>query len=160
MNIKEIAIWLFVFIIGSLIVSFLISQNSFTSFKNNIQSIKPSLSQTSSENSEKVLIDFEDYQKNPNKYVGQIITVRGEYYYQPFCTSLFNSTQGNPATNCYNLRDKNDYYITIVPKIDRPFEKGKTYTFTGKIVKILYDSFCEIKKSEEDCIYHYYLVEE
>jgi hypothetical protein len=39
---KDIAIWLLVFIVGSLIVSFLIYPNSFQSFKSNIKSIIPS----------------------------------------------------------------------------------------------------------------------
>jgi len=42
MNWKEIIIWLFVFIIGSLIVTFLVSPNSFSNFKSNIKSIVPS----------------------------------------------------------------------------------------------------------------------
>lgn len=40
-TIKYILIWLFIFIIGSLIVNFLISPNSFQSFKENIKSIIP-----------------------------------------------------------------------------------------------------------------------
>jgi hypothetical protein len=39
MSIKEILIWLFIFIIGSLIVTFLINPNSFESFKENLISI-------------------------------------------------------------------------------------------------------------------------
>lgn len=39
MKLKDILVWLFVFIIGSLIVSFLISPNSFSYLKNNIGSI-------------------------------------------------------------------------------------------------------------------------
>jgi len=42
MRIKEILIWLFIFIVGSLIVTFLVSPNSFNNFKYNLKSILPS----------------------------------------------------------------------------------------------------------------------
>lgn len=47
MSFKEIAIWLVVFIVGSLIVTFLISPTSFDSFKSNIGSIIPTKSEVS-----------------------------------------------------------------------------------------------------------------
>lgn len=39
MQVKEIVIWIIVFIIGSLIVTFLVSPNSFNNFKSNIKNI-------------------------------------------------------------------------------------------------------------------------
>ena len=41
MQTKDILIWLGVFIVGSLVVSFLIAPSSFQSFKSNIKSIIP-----------------------------------------------------------------------------------------------------------------------
>jgi len=41
MRLREVFLWLIIFVIGSLIVTFLISPNSFSSFKDNIQSLKP-----------------------------------------------------------------------------------------------------------------------
>ncbi len=59
MNWKEIIIWIIVFIIGSLVVTFLVSPNSFQSFKSNIKSIIPSNSnidkQTSSKSQETIV---------------------------------------------------------------------------------------------------------
>lgn len=48
--IKEILIWLGVFIIGSLIVTFVVSPNSFNSFKNNMEDIIHTSTQGSSIN--------------------------------------------------------------------------------------------------------------
>ena len=45
---KDILIWLFVFIVGSLIVSFLIYPNTFQSFKSNIEEIEDSITTTHS----------------------------------------------------------------------------------------------------------------
>ena len=43
METKDILIWLFVFIVGSLIVSFLIYPSNFESFKNNVKELAPSI---------------------------------------------------------------------------------------------------------------------
>jgi len=70
MKAKEIIIWLIIFIVGSLIVSFLVEPNSIQSFKNNIKSIFPfseynsdsSLNtnlNTSSSNSQKDIVEEE-----------------------------------------------------------------------------------------------------
>ncbi len=45
---KEIFIWLFLFIVGSLIVSFLVSPGSFDSFVDNIQSVVPAFDSSGS----------------------------------------------------------------------------------------------------------------
>lgn len=42
MEVKDILIWLAVFVVGSLIVTFLVNPNSFSNFKSNVKSIMPS----------------------------------------------------------------------------------------------------------------------
>jgi len=82
MEVKDIFIWLGIFIVGSLIVTFLISPNSFQSFKSNMKSIIPENENAEILNSNE--INF-DNTTNPNSQ-GKVVS----YSEESKCKSEYN----------------------------------------------------------------------
>lgn len=66
--------WLFVFVVGSLIITFLVSPDSFQSFKSNVQSISGNMvsSLSNSINNQSDDVSIKDLTQNPSKYIGSM----------------------------------------------------------------------------------------
>ena len=150
---KQILIWLLVFIVGSLIVSFLVYPSSFQSFKSNVKSIVPSISNSnlnSSTSKIEVLTDFEDITRNPENYVNKQISIKGKLtsYYpdSSLCAIYLNK-------NCDEFGDNSGYIIKVLPIGDRKFNMEQSYTFIGIFTKKDYPVLSGIKS-------FYYLAEE
>lgn len=130
MKIRDIFVWLLIFIVGSLIVSFLINPNSFQSFKSNIKSITGfSIDSFSS-------INFEDFNKNPEKYVGKNVTATGKY--ENYILRDYGCGKGTTLVD----NDKG-YELPFCP-LNNPnirFEVGKIYTIKGTIKKFEMEDF-------------------
>ena len=105
MKISLLFMWLFIFIVGSLIVSFLIYPSSFESFKSNVKSISDNVInklQTSKEKLNKdnpyVYVKIKDLNQNPSNYIGKEINIKGK----------LNNRFGG-----ISLEDNNGYWVWI-----------------------------------------------
>jgi len=117
--IKYIIIWLFIFIVGSLIVSAMINPNTFSPLKNSINNIK-SIGKFS----------IEDFNKNQELYVGKEVKIYGQFV-----------SRGCIHLDCNILIDKKGNEIAVLTK--RHLQFNEWYTFEGEII---YDnSFIDIK---------------
>lgn len=153
MQTKDILIWLGVFIVGSLIVSFLIYPTSFQSFKSNVKSILPSTSNnnpSSITSKTEILTNFEDLERNPENYVDKKLTIKGKFVidYVSLCVIYL-------PKNCYGFGDSNGYYVKILLKNDRAFNPEQSYTFTGIFTRKDYEHIAGTKIES-----FYYLAEE
>ena len=126
MQTKDILIWLCIFIIGSLIVSFLIYPESFDSFKEKVKSIKPPSNNILSQSTIQYL-DLKDYQKNQEFYLGKEIKIYAKFTRDYLCFGP------NYHPNCDVFLDEEGYTIDVIS--DRKFEAGKKYEIEGTIIK-------------------------
>jgi len=136
MRIKDILIWLLIFIVGALIVS-AISNSSF------ISAIKSQFKTISNSGEGYINLNIEDFNKNPNNYLGKNVTTSAVYY--GWCMSGISC--GEIA--CYTFHDSQGYRLDVALDAERVFTVGNTYSLKGMIKS------CDIPNLRTD----YYLKE-
>ena len=125
--IKEIFMWLFIFIVGSLIVSFILyPEPTASAIKERMEPAQEFISELVISNTNtnskdnKLITNFESYTKNPKEFYenhfDKVITIKGK-----FATCMRGDF----------LKDKNDYRFYFEQRYTRSFESGKTYKITG-----------------------------
>ena len=114
MKFKDIFVWLLVFIVGSLIVSFIIYPQSFESFKSKISSTGESISSNLDSLDiggvkSSTYTSIKELRQNPSDYIGEKISVKGYL---------------EMAGLGYYLEDNEGYIIWIE---DNCLESGRQY---------------------------------
>ena len=125
----DIVIWLIIFVVGSLIVTFLISPNSFQSFKNNFASLKSTPSSSNSYVSPELDSDTDKQISSPPKSEPNIVkinatercsTLKGYGYtkseFNMLCSSVC-SVGANPLISTYGPKLGYDSYECVNDKL-------------------------------------------
>jgi len=102
---------------------------------------------------DKILTDFKDFNLNPEKYLNQTITIKGNLFRKESPYEMVVLGRSEKHTFYQALTDKEDFTFMFYPKYNRAFEIGKKYILKG-IVKKEKERYCF-----KDCDYIYFLLE-
>jgi len=108
--IKYILVWVFVLVVGSLIVSFLIDPNSFQSFKSNVASIFPEKEKIEISDLKKINTDNELQEDNKIKSVEPEISLESKKAPEPEITEVPTGYWGKCSLVELAARDKGMSY--------------------------------------------------
>ncbi len=78
-------------------------------------------------------ISLEDFNRNPQDYIGKNISVTGDYH--------FFGGRSIDGCKLHTLEDNKGFQIDFCPSIKRSWDNGKVYTIKGDIRIINVDNF-------------------
>lgn len=145
----QIILWLGIFIVGSLIVTFLVNPNSFENFKSNLKSIVPQyetqevVNGTSSVITNKFeKLNLADYGRNPEKFLGKNVTFKAKVTGSP--GMIFVGDNYFCLNNAWTVADNEGYQAVICTITQRDFESDRVYNFKGTVGSITNEGYVSL----------------